>query len=168
MLKVISKRDLADLHFVARNNVRARMNLNIHESYSDVSQRFLNAIGPNSYIQPHKHSQKTHLETLVAINGRMLVILFEDRGNIFEVKVLSNKNAINSNPVVSIPSDIWHTVVATEECSTLFECKQGPFNPAAAKIIPSWAPKPETDEATNYLLNLKISAEHFLEEAGNE
>jgi len=36
------------------DNPRKRQHGNIHESYEDPYQRFLNALNPGSYIRPHK------------------------------------------------------------------------------------------------------------------
>jgi len=162
MLRLVTQNDLAELRFSAFRNPRLRMNYNIHDSYDDACQRFLNAVGYNSYIQPHKHPSIPHLETLVSISGRLLVILFSDCGKISEVKILSNSASTDGNPIVSIPSNIFHTVLALDQYSILFECKAGPFKEHEGKIHPSWAPEPDTEDAFQYLKNLKIRAGKFL------
>ena len=76
--------------------------------------------------------------------------------------MLSNSASSDGNLIVSIPSNIFHTVVALDEYSILFECKAGPFNEHQGKIYPSWAPEPDTEDAFQNLKNLKIRAGKFL------
>ena len=55
---------LSSLIGEAAQSPRARQHRNIHRSYVDPCQRFLNAIGMESYIRPHRHLLDPKAETL--------------------------------------------------------------------------------------------------------
>ena len=65
----------------AEYSSRRRQHLNIHSSYQESCQRLFNAIQPNSYIPPHRHSLANKQELLVAIRGSFSLITFDDHGN---------------------------------------------------------------------------------------
>ena len=51
----------------AEYSSRRRQYLNIHSSYHENCQRLFNAIQPNCYTPPHRHSVTNKQELLVAI-----------------------------------------------------------------------------------------------------
>ena len=76
---------LASLVNEASNSPRSRQHRNIHSSYDDPCQRFMNAIGMDSYIRPHRHSLDPKAETLVAVRGLFALVIFDNSGAIQEV-----------------------------------------------------------------------------------
>jgi len=70
---ILDNRLLGDLCQQADNSSRSRQHFNIHSSYEENCQRLFNAIQPNSYIPPHRHSIADKKELLVAIR---VVFLF--------------------------------------------------------------------------------------------
>lgn len=71
-IKKLSPELLGSLVEKAAESPRARQHHNIHERYDDPCQRFLNAIGMDSYIRPHRHSLDPKSECLVAVRGSSL------------------------------------------------------------------------------------------------
>ena len=65
----------------AERSSRRRQHLNIHSSYQENCQRLFNAIQPDSYIPPHRHSIENKQELLVAIRGSFSLITFDDNGD---------------------------------------------------------------------------------------
>ena len=68
----------------AKATARRRMNYNFHHHDSDTLQRMLNAMEPDTYIRPHKHELPDKSEAFFCLRGRILVVEFDDKGNIKE------------------------------------------------------------------------------------
>ena len=142
----------------ASQSPRDRQHRNIHSSYDDPCQRFMNAIGMNSYIRPHRHQLDPKAETQIAIRGLFAFVVFDDNGNIKEVIRFGTERYNESGPIavgVDIAPGIWHTIIALEPGSILLELKEGPFNPDAAKELALWAPEEQTPEGEEYLEELR-------------
>ncbi len=142
----------------AEQTNRQRQHKNIHHHYNDPCQRLFNAIGINSYIRPHRHSIDPKDECLIAVRGRMVLLVFDDVGSVqqvirFGAQANEAQQAIGVG--VNLPAGVWHTVIAEVPGSILFEVKSGPFNPEQAKEWAAWAPAESTPEATEYLRFLK-------------
>ena len=142
----------------AEQVIRKRQHQNIHQHYNDSCQRLFNAIGVNSYIRPHRHSIDPKDECLIAVRGRMALLVFDDIGQVeqvirFGAQTNEAQQAISVG--VNLPAGVWHTVIAEMPDSILFEVKSGPFNPEQAKEWAAWAPAENTPEAAEYLMELK-------------
>lgn len=137
---------------------RQRQHKNIHQNYNEPCQRLFNAIGIDSYIRPHRHSIDPKDECLIAVRGRMALLVFNDIGQLqrvirFGAQTTESQQAIGVG--VNLPAGVWHTVIAEVPGSILFEVKSGPFNPEQAKEYATWAPEENTPEAAEYLMELK-------------
>jgi cupin fold WbuC family metalloprotein len=142
----------------AEQSSRQRQHKNIHQHYNDLCQRLFNAIAMDSYIRPHRHSIDPKDECLIAVRGRMALLVFDDIGQVqhvvrFGVQTTEAQQAIGVG--VNLPAGVWHTVIAEVPGSILFEVKSGPFNPQQAKEYATWAPAENTPEAAEYLMELK-------------
>jgi cupin fold WbuC family metalloprotein len=142
----------------AENSSRQRQHKNIHQHYNDPCQRLFNAIGMDSYIRPHRHSIDPKNECLIAVRGRMALLVFDGIGQVTQVIRFGAQTTDVEMPIsvgVNLPAGVWHTVIAEVSGSILFEVKPGPFNPEQAKEYAAWAPEENTPEATEYLVRLK-------------
>ena len=152
---VVTNTDIDQLSEIARSNYRSRENLNIHSSYNEKCQRFFNAIEPNSYIRPHRHSQSEGGETLLAVRGGFVLVIFKDEGEFDKVHFFGvGANFQTDSLCVTIPDRIWHTVLAIYPGSVLFEVKTGPFVVSCSKELAPWAPLEESEEGVLYHKNL--------------
>lgn len=122
----------------ALKNPRKRMNYNFHEDDEELLQRMLNALEPGTYLPPHKHTEK--VEVFLLLRGKIQVLLFDDSGEIVEVKQL---DPIAGEYGVEIPAGIWHTIFVQESGSVIYEIKEGPYVPGVGVDFAPWAPKPE-------------------------
>lgn len=143
----------------AKSNIRLRLHHNFHANYADPVQHLVNSINIDSYIRPHRHSLDPKSECLIALKGSFALIIFDDYGLVVDVVKFESERYVNddSNYGVNVTSGIWHTVIALEQDSVLFEVKCGPFNPLKAKEFASWAPAEGSNEALFYLANLRNS-----------
>ncbi len=136
--------DISDRAKVA---ARKRCNYNFHDSYSDPIQRFLNAVEPDSYLRPHKHESPDKTEIFLILKGRVLIIEFDDNGKITDHFVLDSQKG---NIGVEIPAKTWHSFIALDEGSVLYEIKEGPFIEGAEKVFAEWAPEEATKAAREF------------------
>jgi cupin fold WbuC family metalloprotein len=156
-MKIFSADYLDTLSLQAKCNPRKRQHDNLHKSYQEAAQRLFNAIEPTSYIRPHRHSVDPRDELLVAVRGSMVLIIFDEHGNVIEPfrfgsTVHDNNLAIG----VEVPANTWHTVIALEPGCILLEVKAGPFDPCQPKELASWAPEEGSDSAQDYLSRLVL------------
>ena len=141
----------------ASQSARGRQHRNIHTSYEDPSQRFMNAIGMDSYIRPHRHALDPKTETLVAVRGLFALISFDDEGTVQEIIRFGTERYSESCGLsvgVDLPPGTWHTILALKPESVLLELKAGPFDPQAAKEPAPWAPEEQSAEGLAFLRSL--------------
>ena len=150
-LKLIESALLDETTRKAALSKRLRMNHNFHE-LPDNLQRMLNAVEPESYVQPHRHLDPPKVELFLILRGRAAIFLFDADGNIADFAVLFPNGP---TPGVEIAPDQFHTIVSLEEGTIFFEVKDGPYVAATDKDFAAWAPQPvETKAAKEYLNGL--------------
>lgn len=147
----------------AKSSARLRMNYNFHKEDAATLQRMLNALELDTYIQPHKHENPDKVEAFFALRGRILVVEFDDEGNITDHIILDSKVG---NFGTEIAPRTWHTIICLEAGSVAYEVKDGPYNVSVDKNFAPWAPEESNDNAerlvcSNYIASilkqLKIS-----------
>lgn len=136
-MKLISDELLDSVTHEAQENPRLRMNYNFHTSLDAPIHRLLNALEPGTYLPPHRHADKE--ETYLVLRGSLLAFFYDDLGNVTE--------KVNLNPSagvygLEIPSGTWHSIIALESGTVIFEIKSGPYQPLPLEDIASWAPAP--------------------------
>jgi cupin fold WbuC family metalloprotein len=131
----------------SRKSPRKRIIQPLHKQGVDTLQRMLNFLQPGSYIRPHRHALD-RAESLVVLSGTLLYLTFDDQGS--SERVLQMK--AGSFPLgVDIDGGIWHSFLALEPDTVLFEVKPGPYDPKADKDFAHWAPEEGSAEAAAYL-----------------
>ena len=142
-VEFVSRELLERLSAQARQSPRLRKNYNFHASDDALCHRLLNAMEPDSYIQPHRHLDANKDETLVVIRGRLGLVLFDPEGRVTDKALLEAGGPVL---LVNIPHGTFHAWVCLEPGSVFFEAKAGPFVPLNPAEKASWAP-PEGDPA---------------------
>lgn len=148
MLKIISNTTLDELSRKAVDAPRRRMNLNHHDDLADPINRMLNAFEPGTYVQPHKHENPDKREVFLILRGSLVVVFFDDLGNANEFVMLNRETG---NYAVEIPAGVWHTIIALEEGTVVYEVKDGPYFPMNDKNFALWAPKENEGGWDEYL-----------------
>ena len=149
MLK-INQALLNHLFKEASINPRKRINHNFHSSYDDPVQRMLNCIEPGSYFRPHKHSNPPKREVFIILQGKAIVIQFDDNGNITDQIILNPKTR---NYGVEIPENTFHTLVILKP-TVVYELKDGPYSPIDDKDFANWAPATDDEHSQKYIQSL--------------
>lgn len=151
MAEGISRQLLDRLISEARVSPRRRKNHNFHSDYAEPCQRLLNAMEPDSYVQPHRHLTPLKPETFVILRGALLLLIFDDSGSVMESFTLRPEGEMMG---VDVPAGAWHSVLALESGSVFFETKPGPYQPIDDKDWAPWAPVEGSPEAIIWLKEL--------------
>ena len=116
----------------------------------DVVQRMVNIVQPDRHVTPQK------FEVFMPITGAIAVFVFEDDGEIARCAVLRPEGP---ELIADVLPPAWHTYIALEPDTAVFEAKQGPYDPNADKEFAPWAPEEESAEALSYCLRLRACIE---------
>lgn len=153
-MKFIDQDDLDGLSRAAACAPRQRMNLNLHQDYSDPCQRLFNALEPGTYIRPHRHTEPPKTECFLAVRGRMALLLFDDGGAVVKTVIFGAGCEILA---VDLPPGLWHSVICLEPGSVFFETKPGPYVALSDKDFAPWAPLEGSADAADYLKALQLA-----------
>jgi cupin fold WbuC family metalloprotein len=134
----IDDRMILPLTAKAKESPRKRKNLNFHLESSDPLQRMLHAMGPETYVQPHKHENPDKREAFVILRGRVAAIEFTPLGAVSDWIVMDPATGCFG---VEFTPRSWHCLIALATESVVYEVKDGPWDPADDKNFASWAPK---------------------------
>ena len=110
MVKIFSPNFMRALIIDVVDSPRSRQHQNIHKSYDDPCQRFLNAIGMDSYIRPHRHLLDPKAETLVVLHGMFALVMFKEDGEVQEIIRFGTEkygDDIGVSVGVEIPPSTW-------------------------------------------------------------
>ena len=116
-----------------------RARLNLHHSEGDQVQEMLIAFCRDSLVAPHRHRGKS--ESLHVIEGRALVVFFDDQGQVSRRLILGPPGS-GLPSLYRLASESWHVVIPLDEMLVLHETSAGPFAPETAPP-PDWAPRDE-------------------------
>jgi len=131
----------------ARKHERKRLNYNFHTDYQDPVNRMLNALEPETYVWPHRHKDPDKPEIFLILKGRLAVIEFDDTGNIVDHIVLDHASGVYG---VEIEPRVWHTAIALEPGTVVYEIKLGPYVATTDKNFAPWAPHHTSPESATY------------------
>jgi len=151
-IQLIDNALLASVSRMAQESGRLRKNYNFHATDADISHRLLNAMEPDSYIQPHCHCDAAKDETIVAVRGRLGVVFFDPRGTITSTAVLEPNGPTVG---VNIAHGVFHTLVALAPGSVFFEAKAGPYRPLSSDEKADWSPTEGDAAAGIFLTSLR-------------
>lgn len=130
-----------------KQSARKRMNYNFHKHDAATLQRMLNAMEPDTYIQPHKHENPDKVEAFFVLRGRILLVEFDENGKITDHIILDPKTG---NFGGEVPPRTWHTLISLEEGSVAYEVKDGPYDPSVDKNFANWAPAEGDEDCLEY------------------
>ncbi len=126
----INKEVLDRLSAEAAGSPRLRAAKDMRNSTDDKSQRLLNAMEPGTVVPIHRHASTN--ETLFVIRGRVCEIFYDNDGNeTGRVEMAPGSDC----PGIQVPAGQFHTVVALEPGTVIFEAKDGPYTPLSADDI---------------------------------
>ena len=141
MMKLITEELLDTVTSQAKENSRLRMNYNFHASMDAPIHRLLNALEPElifllTVIQIRK-------KLIWVLRGSLLAFFYDDAGNVTDKVCL---NPSEGKYGLEIPSNTWHSIIALESGTVIFEIKKGPYQPLPSEDLASWAPQTSDTE----------------------
>ena len=125
---------------------RLRCNFNLHQE-QDAVQRFLNVLQPGTYVRPHRHCRDDAaegFECFLVLQGAVGLLLFSSDGALKQRLHLSASGPIRG---IELAEGEFHSLVALEPASVMFELKQGPYQPLHDKDFHAAFPLEGTTEA---------------------
>ncbi len=146
MLRPIGRNQMDEARALALDSPRRRAIVRYHD-HAEAVQRMMNALEPDSYVRPHRHCDPDKVEVFVALAGRALVLLFDDHAAVRDYVLLAPHGPQTG---VEIPARAWHSVIALDPGTVLYEIIEGAFSPATHKTYASWAPAEGSPEASAF------------------
>lgn len=136
----------------SRSSPRRRVILPFHEHPSDPLHRMFNAVQPGSYVRPHRHLDPPRAEAWLLLRGAAAFFTFEDDGRVRDcLRIAAGSDVFG----VDLAPGIYHSFIALEPDTLIYEVKPGPYEPSNDKTFPLWAPaegSPETEPYAAALL----------------
>ncbi|AFZ43821.1 hypothetical protein PCC7418_1641 [Halothece sp. PCC 7418] len=145
-LKLLNQTLIDTVANAAANSQRLRKNHNFHQ-LSEQVQRFINIMQPGTYVRPHRHlrpEDSNGFEFFLVLQGKVGILLFDQSGKVIESERLSSED---HNYGLEIAEGTFHTLVALEANTALFELKEGPYVPQTDKEFLTLFPNEGTAEA---------------------
>jgi len=137
----------------AASSPRRRVPKILHEP-GDVLNRVVNFMMQDSYMQPHLHPGEEKIEKIFLIEGRIAVLMFDDRGAVKDLVMLEDGKV----EYVEIPAFTWHTYVMLSAHAVSYETMMGRYEPETWKEFAEWAPSEGSPESVTYRDVLKAEA----------
>lgn len=132
----------------SRASPRRRVILPFHQSAEDTLHRMLNVVQPGSYIRPHRHLDPPKAETIILLQGGLRYLEFTAAGEVSRVVTLS---PATGNVGMDTRAGVFHTFLALEPDTVVFEAKPGPYQANTDKDFAAWAPPEGSEHAATYL-----------------
>ncbi len=108
----------------AKVSPRLRQSYDLRNTPTDLSQRMLNALEPDTRIPIHRHRNSS--ETVAVLRGAVRQNFYNDEGALVETFVV---RAGSSVPIFDVPIGAWHNAEALESGTIIFEAKDGAYTP---------------------------------------
>ena len=138
----INQRHLDQLKQAARQAPLRRARFCLHRDENDKVHEMVIAFCRDSYVPPHRHRNKS--ESFHVIEGRLLVVFFNEQGAVTG-KMEMSPLAAGKTFFYRLNAEQWHTVIPLTDFVILHETTPGPFRKEESDF-PAWAPA-AADEA---------------------
>jgi len=153
MIKVYTSQQLDRLKVDAASAKRQRANLNVHEALDANVQRLFIATQPNTYMRPHRHPEAHKWEFFIVLEGRIDLLLFDERGELQKRVEMSAE----MTRAVELPPQTWHAYVCMEPDTLALEIKEGEYLPTREQDFAAWSPAENTDTAAEFLQRMRTA-----------
>lgn len=150
-MNLITEELLDTVTLQAKENPRLRMNYNFHTAMDAPIHRLLNALEPGTYLPPHRHVDKE--ETYLVLRGSLMAFFYDEAGNMTERVCL---NPLEGKYGLEIPPCTWHSIVALESGTVIFEIKKGPYQALPLEDLAPWAPASSDEEGVKAFMKRMI------------
>lgn len=121
---IINSELLDGLTMQAKSSPRLRQMYDLRNSPEDNSQRFLNALEPETFLPIHKHPMCNTV--IIVLRGAVHHYIYDDEGNIIEEAELRAQNGLQ--PLFQIEKNKWHNLKCLESGTVIFEHKDAKYD----------------------------------------
>ena len=143
-LFVLSDEALQTTVRASRDSPRRRMIQPFHRSEQDTLHRMFNAVQLDSYVRPHRHLDPPKAEAWIVLRGAVVFFTFEENGAIRDcIELRASGPAFG----VDLVPGVFHSFLAIEPDTVVYEVKTGPYSACDDKTFASFAPAEGTAEA---------------------
>lgn len=98
--------------------------------WHDTSMKMLNVMMKDTVIPVHRHSETN--EVVIVMKGSGEERLFDDDGQMMEsVRLVAGSECSG----IVVPRNAWHTFVALEDGTTIFEAKDRAYDPVGTEEV---------------------------------
>ena len=112
------------MHYDLRTEAFEPLREDGSHSWHDTSMKMLNVLMADSVIPIHRHRDTN--EVVVVMRGSGCEVEYDDEGRELERVELMAGGACSG---VMVPRGAWHTFIAHEDGTTIFEAKDGAYDP---------------------------------------
>ena len=140
----VNHKTLFDLREAAEASPQKLARLCLHRSHDDPIQEMVICYAGKPY-PPHRHEGKT--ESFHIIEGRLLVFIFDDDGNVtrrihMAPPLMPAAPRYRNTFLYRLSVEAWHAAVPMSDYVILHEATTGPFVPDQI-VFPEWGPDPK-------------------------
>lgn len=154
MLK-IDKVYIEYLKTLAQKNSDRKCTICLHNDTREHVHEMINVYPQYSYIRPHSHPFKT--ETKMIIEGKLLVIIYDDTGKMLDEFIMEQGGIFTFR----VDKGIIHTNIPVTDV-VFHEIISGPFVGQDDSVFPQWAPEMEdTAKIEAYIRNIQDKLSEF-------
>lgn len=158
---VVNAEYLARLKEKQYGNPEKKCTLCLHNDTREKHHEMINLYRKGEYVRPHCHIDKT--ETKIMLEGKMLAVLFDDKGKITDRIILSS--GTNDNFLLRVDRRVIHTNIPLTDV-VFYESITGPYTGVNDSFFPAWAPELD-DKGAIQKLYARLDIEDFYR-LGNE
>lgn len=135
----------------SRQSPRRRVIQPFHKQNSETLHRMLNAVQPDSYVRPHRHLDPPKAEAWILLQGSLVFFTFDDDGTVSDSVFLSRDGDAFG---VDLVPGIYHTFIALEPDTVIYEVKDDPYVASNDKAFAPWSPAEGNAAAHAYMARL--------------
>lgn len=125
-MKIVGSKEIDAVLSESRTIGRLRKNLNIHDSLDEPLHKLVNALQPGTVLPVHRHLHPPKKETIVLLQGCVIMEKYNDQKQLVASYELSRKSG---NIICEIFPDEWHTYRVLEKDTLILGIKLGPYVP---------------------------------------
>lgn len=140
---------LAPLLASSQHSPRKRMIQPVQRTENSLVQRLLNAMQCGTYIRPHCHPGDQASETVVLLQGRLGLLIYDHEGKV------TAQYDLTPGCLIDIEPNTWHGMVCLSENTVIAEFKKGPYDAKTDKEFAPWAPEEHSTAAPHYVQELE-------------
>lgn len=142
----IDKEYIERLKSLARCNGEGKCKMCLHNDTRKHVHEMLNVFPEGAYVRPHSHPLKT--ETQIIIEGKMLMVIFDNLGEIVDEFVMENSGIF----MFRLEKGMIHTNIPLSDI-VVYEVTDGPFIGKDDSVFPEWASEAAYGDEIKKLIN---------------